>query len=174
MVEPVQELDTPDPIRAKFYSFDAVDMAGKTRKMSEFEGQAICVINTARKSSLIPHLQFLQRMFEKYEKNGFIVLGFPCNQFGSQEPGTNEEINEYYTKEQGITFPLFQKISVNTDKAHPLWEYMKAEKRGLLWTKAIKWNFTKFLISKEGEVTRRTSPKTAPKDFESDIVKMLA
>merc|ERR1711904_724344 len=111
----------------------------------------------------------------KYKEQGFSVLAFPCNQFGSREPGTNEEINEYYTNGKfQVTFPLFQKISVNTGKAHPLWEYMKAEKRGIMWTKAIKWNFTKFLVNRKGEVIRRTSPKTAPKDFDADVAKMVA
>lgn len=154
-------------------AFSAVSLAGQEVNLSDYRGQVVLIVNTASKCGFTPQYEGLQKLYEAYRDKGFVILGFPCNQFKSQEPGTSEEISEFCTINYGVTFPMFAKIDVNGDDAHPLYKWLKSEKGGVLGG-AIKWNFTKFLIGRDGLPIERFAPTTKPEDLTKPIEKALA
>ncbi|MBA57249.1 MAG: glutathione peroxidase [Pseudomonadales bacterium] len=156
------------------HEFSAVTMQGKEIPLSEFKGKVLLVVNTASKCGFTPQFKGLEEMYEKYKDSGLEILGFPCNQFGKQDPGSNEQISEFCELNYGVSFPMFQKVEVNGDDAHPLFKHLKEQAPGLLGTQAIKWNFTKFLIDQNGKVVQRFAPKDTPKQIESEVRKLLA
>ena len=141
--------------------------------LAEKKGKVLLVVNTASKCGFTPQYDGLEKVFQKYADQGFEVLGFPCNQFGGQEPGNADEIDQFCKVNFGVTFPLMKKVDVNGADASPLFDWMKAEAPGLLGSKAIKWNFTKFLIDREGNVVRRYAPADRPESIAKDIEKLL-
>ena len=158
---------------SSIYDFSARTLAGKDVALSDFRGQVLLVVNTASKCGFTPQYEGLEKLYEKFSGDGFAVLGFPCNQFGHQEPGDESEIGAFCQKNYGVKFPMFAKIDVNGDDAHPLYKYLKHEKPGLLGSEAIKWNFTKFLVDRRGEVVARYSPLTKPDGLEAPVTKLL-
>ena len=159
---------------ATVYDFSAQTLAGKPRKMSDFKGSVLLVVNTASKCGFTPQYAGLETLYKKYKDKGLVVLGFPSNQFGEQEPGPESEIAEFCEVNYGVTFPMFAKVDVNGDSAHPLFKYLTSTKKGLLGSQAIKWNFTKFLVGRDGTVIERYAPTTKPEDIAADIEKALA
>ena len=155
-----------------FYDFSAVKMNGETVSMSNFKGKVVIVVNTASKCGFTPQFEGLEKLYENYKDQGLEILGFPCNQFATQDARENSEINEFCQLNYGVTFPMFQKIKVNGKEAHPLYQFLKKEAKGAL-SGTIKWNFTKFLIDREGNVIERFAPKTEPKEMEEEIQKLL-
>jgi len=156
------------------YDFSAKTIDGKSRKLADYKGKVLLVVNTASKCGFTPQYKGLEALYKKYKDKGFTVLGFPSNQFGQQEPGPESEIAEFCEMNYGVTFPMFSKVDVNGDSAHPLFKYLTTTKKGLLGSEGIKWNFTKFLIGKDGDVIERYAPTTKPEDLEKDIGKALA
>ncbi len=156
------------------YEFSAKSIDGKNRKLADYKGKVLLIVNTASKCGFTPQYKGLEALQQKFGKKGLAVLGFPCNQFGEQEPGPESEISEFCEINFGVTFPLFAKIDVNGDGAHPLYKYLTRAKPGLLGSEAIKWNFTKFLVGKNGEVIKRYAPTTTPEDLTADIEAALA
>ncbi len=156
------------------YEFSATSIDGKNRKLADYKGKVLLIVNTASKCGFTPQYKGLEALQQKFGKKGLAVLGFPCNQFGEQEPGPESEISEFCEINFGVTFPLFAKIDVNGDGAHPLYKYLTRAKPGLLGSEAIKWNFTKFLVGKNGEVIKRYAPTTTPEDLTADIEAALA
>jgi len=156
------------------YDFSAKSIDGKNHKLSDYKGKVLLVVNTASKCGFTPQYKGLEEVYKKYKDKGFAVLGFPSNQFGEQEPGSDTEIAEFCEMNFGVTFPLFSKIDVNGENAHPLYKYLTSEKKGLLGSEAIKWNFTKFLVGKDGKVLDRYAPTTKPHDIERDLERALA
>jgi glutathione peroxidase len=155
------------------YPFKAKTIGGKEIPLSDYQGRALLIVNVASKCGFTPQYEGLEKLYEKYKDRGFDVLGFPCNQFGSQEPGSEAEIKSFCDLNFGVKFPLFAKIEVNGPGAHPLYKYLTSEKPGILGTEAIKWNFTKFLIDKKGEPVKRYGSADKPENLESDIEKVL-
>ena len=153
--------------------FTVVNNKGEQIDLKQKRGKIILVVNTASKCGFTPQYEGLEELFQQYREQGFEVLAFPCNQFGGQEPGNASEIAEFCKVNFGLTFPLMEKVDVNGDDASPLFDWMKAEKPGLMGSKAIKWNFTKFLIDREGNVVKRYAPTDAPKSIAKDIEKLL-
>ena len=153
--------------------FTVVNNKGEQIDLKQKLGKIILVVNTASKCGFTPQYEGLEELFQQYREQGFEVLAFPCNQFGGQEPGNASEIAEFCKVNFGLTFPLMKKVDVNGDDASPLFDWMKAEKPGLMGSKAIKWNFTKFLIDREGNVVKRYAPTDAPKSIAKDIEKLL-
>jgi glutathione peroxidase len=153
--------------------FTATTIDGHERSLADHAGEVVLVVNTASECGYTPQLAGLEALHRAYRDRGFTVLGFPCNQFGGQEPGTDEEIGEFCQKNYGVSFPMFAKVDVNGDDEHPLWSWLKSEKGGLLGDR-IKWNFTKFLVGRDGAVIERFSPQTEPADLATDIEKALA
>ena len=141
----------------RFYDFEAVKMNGQTIKMEEHKGKVVLVVNTASKCGFTPQLSGLEELYQKYEKDGLIILGFPCNQFAHQDPADNKEISEFCLLNYGVTFPMFEKIEVNGEGAHPIYRFLKEQAHGKLGNE-IKWNFTKFLIDRDGNVVERFEP----------------
>jgi glutathione peroxidase len=156
------------------YDFSARTIDGKNRKLSDYKGKVLLVVNTASKCGFTPQYKGLEEVYRKFKDRGFAVLGFPSNQFGEQEPGLDSEIAEFCEMNFGVTFPLFSKIDVNGEQAHPLYKYLTSTKKGLLGSEAIKWNFTKFLVGKDGKVIDRYAPTTKPEDLSKDIDRALA
>ena len=156
------------------YDFSANTLTGKTRTMSDFKGKVLLVVNTASKCGFTPQYAGLEALYKKYKDEGLVVLGFPSNQFGEQEPGPDSEIAEFCEMNYGVSFPMFSKVDVNGDAAHPLFKYLTSSKKGLLGSQAIKWNFTKFLVGRDGKVIERYAPNTKPEELEVDIAKALA
>ena len=146
---------------------------GSVQKLSDFAGGPILIVNTASKCGFTPQYKGLEALHRKYADKGLTILGFPCNQFGAQEPGDAEEIKSFCSLNYDVTFPLMAKVEVNGDGADPLFNHLKSEKPGLLGTKGIKWNFTKFLIDKSGKVVGRYAPTDKPESLEADIQKLL-
>jgi glutathione peroxidase len=146
---------------------------GTVTTLQEFAGKSLLIVNTASQCGYTPQYQGLEALYQKYRDRGLVILGFPCNQFGGQEPGTNEEIVEFCTINYKISFPLFSKIDVNGERAHPLYQYLTDNAPGLLGTKKIKWNFTKFFVSKDGTVIRRFAPQDTPEKVEKIILPYL-
>ena len=155
-----------------FYDYKAVKMNGQEVSMGDYKGKVVLVVNTASKCGLTPQLKGLEALYKEYKDKGFIILGFPCNQFANQDPGNNKEISEFCLLNYGVTFDMFEKIEVNGENAHPLYKFLKNEKHGVLG-KEIKWNFAKFLIDRDGNVVKRFSPTTVPEKIKSDIEKCL-
>jgi glutathione peroxidase len=154
---------------ASIYDFSAQDIDGKTRSLSEFRGKAMLIVNTASKCGFTPQYTGLQALHEKYADKGLAVLGFPCDQFGHQEPGDENEIKNFCSLNYDVSFPMFGKIEVNGNGAHPLFQHLKKEAKGLLGSEMIKWNFTKFLVDKHGKVVRRYAPTDTPESIEKDL-----
>jgi len=155
-----------------FYQFTAKSLQGKDISMEAYKGKVILVVNTASKCGLTPQYEGLETLYKTYSEKGFVILGFPCNQFGNQEPGTEKEISESCLINYGVTFPMFSKIDVNGDGAHPVFRYLKSKLPGT-FGKKIKWNFTKFLIDRNGVPVKRFSPTTVPEKLVSDIEQAL-
>ncbi|MDH5209825.1 MAG: glutathione peroxidase [Burkholderiaceae bacterium] len=156
------------------YDFSAQTLTGKPRKLSDYKGKVLLVVNTASKCGFTPQYAGLEELYKKYKSRGLVVLGFPSNQFGEQEPGPDSEIAEFCEMNYGVSFPMFSKVDVNGDAAHPLFKYLTSSKKGMLGSQAIKWNFTKFLVGRDGTVLERYAPTTAPADIGPDIEKALA
>ncbi|WP_459480473.1 glutathione peroxidase [Clostridium saccharoperbutylacetonicum] len=155
-----------------FYDFTANRMNGKEIKMEEYKGKVLLIVNTASKCGLTPQLEGLENLYKEYKDKNFEILGFPCNQFANQDPGTNKEISEFCLINYGVTFTMFEKIDVNGQNAHPIYKFLKGNSKGTFGSE-IKWNFTKFLIDKEGNVLKRYAPITTPDKIKSDIEKLL-
>jgi glutathione peroxidase len=158
---------------ASIYDFSVKDIHGKTVGMDAFKGKPLLIVNTASQCGFTPQYKGLEALYKKFHAKGFEVLGFPCNQFGAQEPGTEEDIESFCEVNFGVTFPLFAKVDVNGDDAAPLYKYLKKAKPGLLNTEAIKWNFTKFLVDRDGKVVARYAPNDEPESIAGDIQKLL-
>ena len=155
------------------YDFTAATLQGNAVSLSDYKGKAILIVNTASKCGFTPQYAGLEKLYEKLRDKGLVILGFPCNQFGQQEPGSTQEIGAFCQMNYGVSFPMFDKIEVNGPRAHPLYEFLKSQKPGILGTKNIKWNFTKFLVDKTGKVVDRFAPLTKPEDIEGAIAKVL-
>jgi glutathione peroxidase len=155
------------------YEFSAKTIEGQEQSLEDFKGKAMLVVNVASKCGFTPQYTGLEKLYKKYEDKGLVVLGFPCDQFGNQEPGNEEEIKNFCSLTYDVTFPMYAKVDVNGSKAHPFWKFLKKEKGGLLGIDAIKWNFTKFLVDKDGEVVKRYAPTDTPESIEKDIAKLL-
>ena len=155
------------------YDFSARDIDGKEQSLSKFKGEALLIVNVASKCGFTPQYTGLEALHKQYKDKGFVVLGFPCDQFGHQEPGDEAEIKNFCSLTYDVSFPMFAKIDVNGSEAHPLYEWLKKEKSGLLGIGAIKWNFTKFLVDREGQVIKRYAPTDKPEDIGKDVAKML-
>ena len=158
---------------ATLYDLTVDDIAGKPVRLSRYKGKVLLIVNTASECGFTPQYQGLEALYSKLHGKGLEILGFPCNQFGGQEPGSEKEIAAFCERNYGVTFPMFAKIDVNGAGASPLYQYLKSEKKGLLGSEAIKWNFTKFLVDREGNVVERYAPQTEPKDLEADVRKLL-
>ena len=155
------------------FDFTAKNLAGQDAPLSNFRGQVLLIVNTASQCGFTPQYEGLEALYKKLHGAGLTILGFPCNQFGAQEPGNEAEIGAFCQTNYGVTFPMFTKIDVNGPGAHPLYTFLKSEKRGILFTEAIKWNFTKFLVGRDGEVSARYAPNVKPADLEEPIRKLL-
>ena len=155
------------------YDFSANKLNGQKTDLKEFEGKTIIVVNTASKCGLTPQYEGLEELYNKYKDEGLVVLGFPCNQFGNQEKGTSEDIQEFCQVNYGVSFPVFEKINVNGKDAHPLFKYLKSKLSSWLFGSAIKWNFTKFVIDKNGKPVKRFAPTTKPEKMEAYVKEIL-
>ncbi len=156
------------------YDFEALQINGKSVALSQFKGKAMLIVNTASACGFTPQFAGLEELHKTYGKKGLVVLGFPCNQFGAQDAGSNGEIAEFCQLNYGVSFPMMAKIDVNGAKAHPLYQWLAAEAPGLLGSKSIKWNFTKFLVGKDGSVLKRYAPTDTPASLSQDIEAALA
>ena len=156
------------------YDFSANSIQGKAVKLSQYKGKAMLIVNTASACGFTPQFGGLEELHKSYGSKGLVVLGFPCNQFGAQDSGSNGEIAEFCQLNYGVSFPMMEKIDVNGSGAHPLYQWLSAEAPGLLGSKAIKWNFTKFLIGKDGAVVKRYAPTDTPGSMAKDIEIALA
>ena len=154
---------------ATIYDFSARSIEGNDRPLSDYKGKALLIVNVASECGYTPQYAGLEALYRKYKDRGFEVLGFPCNQFGAQEPGNAEQIKSFCETRFDVSFPLFAKIDVNGPSTHPLYEFLKSAEPGLLGTEAIKWNFTKFLVAKDGSVRKRYAPQTKPEAIAADI-----
>lgn len=154
------------------YDFSAKTMLGKEKSLADYKGKVLLIVNTASECGFTPQFEGLQKLFETYEDQGFEILGFPCNQFNNQDPGTDAEISHFCQRNYGVTFQMFSKVDVKGENTHPLFVYLTQEAKGML-TKQIKWNFTKFLIDKNGEVIDRFAPQTKPENIEKDVEQTL-
>ena len=154
------------------YDFTAECMDGTMKAFSDYEGQVLLIVNTASKCGFTPQFEGLEALYQQYKDQGLVVVGFPCNQFGSQDPGSNDEIGAFCQKNYGVSFPMMAKVDVNGEHAHPIFTWLKDQKGGLL-TDGIKWNFTKFLIGSNGQVIDRYAPTTKPEAIKSDIEQAL-
>jgi glutathione peroxidase len=157
---------------ASLYDFTATSLEGEAVPIKRFEGQVLMIVNTASACGFTPQYRGLEALYREFESGGFAVLGFPCNQFGRQEPGTASEIGAFCSTTYDVTFPMFSKIDVNGAQAHPLYKYLRSEKSGLL-VSAIKWNFTKFLADRSGRVVSRHAPTTTPEALKKEIEALL-
>jgi glutathione peroxidase len=159
---------------SNIYEYRANSLNGAPVDFASYRGKVLLIVNTASNCGFTPQYQGLEAVYQQFKDKGVEVLGFPCNQFGRQEPGSSDEIGAFCEKNYGVTFPLFAKIDVNGDEAHPLFKHLKQQAPGLMGTEAIKWNFTKFLVKKDGTVYKRYAPQTEPKELMQDIEKLLA
>ena len=160
-------------MNTSIYDFSCKDSSGNEVNLSDFRGKTLLIVNTASKCGFTPQYDGLQSLQEKYSSEKFSVLAFPCNQFGSQEPGLDNEIQEFCSLNYKTTFPVFSKIEVNGDNAHPLYKFLCSEKKGVLGSEKIKWNFTKFLINESGEPIARYGSTTTPDKISKDIDKLI-
>jgi glutathione peroxidase len=155
------------------YDFEVRSLEGETVRMDSYRGKVLLIVNVASHCGFTPQYAGLEALYRRHRDAGLVVLGFPCNQFGGQEPGGEAEIRQFCSSRYEVSFPLFAKIEVNGDHAHPLYAYLKSAQPGLLGSKAIKWNFTKFLVGRNGEVIRRYAPTATPESIESDLLPLL-
>ncbi len=155
------------------FDFTATSLEGQPVDLASYDGQVVLVVNTASQCGLTPQYEGLQKLYDDYRDEGLTVLGFPCDQFGNQEPGSEDEIGAFCQRNFGVTFPMFAKIDVNGDDAHPIYQWLRDQKGGLLGSR-IKWNFTKFLVGRDGQVIARYSPTTSPENLTSDLEKALS
>jgi glutathione peroxidase len=151
------------------YDFSATDIDGQARSLDEYRGKALLIVNVASKCGFTPQYEGLEKLWRQYRDQGLVVLGFPCDQFGHQEPGDEAEIKNFCSLSYDVTFPMFAKVDVNGDAAHPLWQWLKQEKKGFLGTSGIKWNFTKLLVGRDGQVIERYAPTDKPESLTKDI-----
>ena len=156
------------------HDFQATSLDGKPVDLADYRGKVLLIVNTASACGFTPQYKGLEELHRRYADQGLAVLGFPCNQFGKQEPGTEAEIGAFCEKNYGVSFPMFAKVDVNGADAHPLYKYLKGEAPGVLGTEGIKWNFTKFLVNKDGAVIKRYAPQTKPEEISGDIEQLLA
>jgi glutathione peroxidase len=170
MANPLQERQ----MTTSAYEFSARDIDGTERSLAEFRGKPLLIVNVASKCGFTPQYAGLQQLHRQYAPQGFAVLGFPCDQFGHQEPGDEAEIRQFCQTKYDVTFPMFAKIEVNGAKAHPLFQWLKDQKPGVLGTRRIKWNFTKFLVDGSGQVLRRYAPTDKPERIAADVERLLA
>lgn len=155
------------------YDFSATRIDGTLQSLADYRGKVLLIVNVASRCGFAPQYAGLEALYERYKDQGLVILGFPCNQFGFQEPGSEAEIQEFCTLNYGVSFPMFAKIDVNGPETHPLYAYLKAEQPGFLGSQAIKWNFTKFLVDRDGLVVRRYAPTDTPEYIERDVVELL-
>ncbi|MFY9629882.1 MAG: glutathione peroxidase [Methylocystis sp.] len=158
----------------RLYEIEAQTIDGRRQKLAEFSGKTLLIVNVASKCGFTPQYAGLEALYRKFADRGLVVLGFPCDQFGHQEPGSEADIAAFCSLTYDVTFPMFAKIEVNGEHAHPVYAYLKAQAPGLLGTQAIKWNFTKFLVDRQGNVKRRYAPNDAPEAIGADIEALLA
>ena len=156
------------------YDFTATDIDGQSRSLDEYRGNVLLIVNVASQCGFTPQYTGLEKLWRDYGSQGLVVLGFPCDQFGHQEPGDEAEIKNFCSLNYDVTFPMFAKIDVNGDNAHPLWKWLKDEKGGFLGIDAIKWNFSKFLVGRDGKVLKRYAPTEEPKALATDVEAALA
>jgi glutathione peroxidase len=155
------------------YDFSAQTIDGQSQALDAYRGQVLLIVNVASQCGFTPQYTGLEALYRKHKEEGFAVLGFPCDQFGHQEPGDETEIKSFCSLHYDVSFPLFAKIKVNGDGTHPLYQFLKAEKKGLLGSEAVKWNFTKFLVDKDGNVMKRYAPQDKPESLEKDLAPLL-
>jgi len=155
------------------YDFRAKTLRGEEVSLADYRGQVMLIVNTASKCGFTPQYEGLEKLYDKLHGRGLSVLGFPCNQFGKQEPGNETEIGQFCQVNYGVSFPMFAKIDVNGENAHPLYQYLKHEKPGLLGSERIKWNFTKFLVDRAGKVVARFAPMTKPETIEGPVAALF-
>lgn len=155
------------------YDFSAKTLDGQDQPLADYKGKAMLVVNTASKCGFTPQYTGLEKLWETYKDQGLVVLGFPCDQFGHQEPGDADEIRNFCSLNYDVSFPLYEKVEVNGGAAHPFWKWLKKEKPGLLGMESIKWNFTKFLVDKNGRVVKRYAPTDTPEKIEKDLASVL-
>lgn len=155
------------------YDIPVTTIKGQSETLADYKGKVMLIVNTATKCGLAPQFKGLQKLYDDYKEQGFVVLGFPCGQFANQEPGDNEQVAQACEINFGVNFPLYAKIDVNGKNAHPLFQHLTTEAPGILGSKSIKWNFTKFLIDQEGKVVKRFAPKDDPKEVDRYIRELL-
>jgi glutathione peroxidase len=155
------------------YEFKVKTIDGKEESLAPYQGKVLLIVNVASDCGFTPQYAGLEELYRKYKDRGFTVLGFPCNQFGAQEPGTESQIKSFCESRFQVSFPLFAKVDVNGPNAHPLYEFLKSKEKGLLGTSGIKWNFTKFLVGPDGTVEKRFAPQAKPESLESEIQALL-
>ncbi len=155
------------------YDFTAKTLDGQEVSLDAYRGQALLIVNVASKCGFTPQYAGLEELYRKHKDAGFTVIGFPCNQFGGQEPGDAAEIGQFCSLTYEVSFPVMEKVDVNGADAHPLFAFLKHEKKGVLGSEAVKWNFTKFLVDRSGEVVKRFAPTVKPEDLEGDVEKLL-
>ena len=158
---------------ADIYKFEVQTITGDKAGLDRYENQVMLIVNTASKCGFTPQYEGLEALYSEYRDKGLVVLGFPCNQFGRQESGSESDIEEFCQLNYGVSFPMFAKIDVNGDDADPLFTYLKKSQKGILGSENIKWNFTKFLVNRDGDVTARFAPTVKPKDLTKDIESLL-
>lgn len=158
---------------SEIYSFKVKTIDGSESSLDAYRGKVMLIVNVASKCGFTPQYKGLEELYRKYKDKGLEILGFPCNQFGAQEPGDENEIKNFCSLSYDVTFPMFSKVDVNGDQAHPLYQYLKKKEKGVLGTEAIKWNFTKFLVDKQGNVVERFAPTTKPEALEKEIAPLL-
>ena len=156
------------------YDFEARTIDGQTRRLADLKGRVVLIVNTASECGFTPQFEGLESLWQAHKTEGLAVIGFPSNEFGHQDPGSNDEIASFCQRNYGVSFPMMGKIEVNGANAHPLYQWLKQQAPGLLGTQAIKWNFTKFLVGRDGRVIRRYAPNDTPQSIEKDIVAALA
>jgi glutathione peroxidase len=156
------------------FDFEVVSIDGGPQPLDVYRGKVLLIVNVASECGFTPQYRGLEALYRRHQSEGFVVLGFPCNQFARQEPGTEAEIVKFCRETYDVTFPLFQKIDVNGERAHPLYRFLKSEQKGMFGTEAIKWNFTKFLVDRAGNVIRRYGSRDTPDEVEPEVIKALA
>lgn len=166
-------MTTREVYMSSIYDYEVNTISGKTVPLADYKGKVLLIVNTASKCGFTPQFTGLETLYSELKEQGLDILGFPCNQFLKQDPGNDSEISEFCSLNYGVTFPMFSKIEVNGDNTHPLYKFLKKEAKGLLGSEKIKWNFTKFLVNREGEVIKRYASNTEPKDIEADIKALL-
>lgn len=161
------------PTQNEIQQFALQTLDGRATTLKEWEGKTLLIVNVASKCGFTPQYKGLEDLYRKFKDRGLVVLGFPCNQFGAQEPGNADEIKSFCSLTYDVTFPLFAKVDVNGDQTHPLYAYLKSKEKGIFGTEGIKWNFTKFLVDKNGEVLKRFAPQSTPEQIEKEIEAIL-